>query len=570
MKRVRYVRLAALAAVLFLGACAQRSTDPVVISLDGRTVPLSELRYEYDRINGADQWQKATPEARRRFVELYADKELLVRHAEKLYGPELTGRERIIFDRWLEKQENTRYWKSWREAIPIPASVTDSLRKALSEQRYLRQAVSQNEPDARAIYAKVEKGASLETVAKEYAASKPNEDAWADVGWTFRTRLAPPIAAVLFDQLKQAGQVAPPTLTERYGWHVIELHGIRQAEAEARDAEVDLQSRRLVRGMAVSRHAEELTAAFAPKVDPVGLDPLMRHLAEMYDSLTFRTAGVQVDFQSLEPPFERFTKAELALPLVHWSGGTMSVGDFLESLRKIDLDFWPTMGDTAKIRLQIMRRMDRLAQFREAEKVKTADLPDFRTDIRRKRQELYLDRFHRENLQVYGRKITDGDVAAYWQKHGDAYRSRDLVAYAFMRFPPEDRDLAWKTYNKIQEGMEWPIATSGAHRTDPNVIIEAAGDPTDGAPFPEVTALAQKYDVGPGGKPFVTEPLELGSEFVILQIVFRSRPQTLTYDTAKPFVLRDLQRIAVEDTLKSEIGSLKKSLGMKVNLKAIS
>jgi hypothetical protein len=571
MRRVRFVvGLAVLAIVIALGACAHRAADPAVISLDGRTVPLSELRSEYDRINGLDQWQKATPEARRRFVDLYANKELLVRHAEKLYGPELTGRERIIYDRWLEKQENARYWKNWREAIPIPKSVTDSLRATLAEQRYLRQAVCQDETDAQTIYSRVRAGGDIEKVGKAYAASHPNQVAWADLGWAFRPRLATPIATVLFGQLKTVGEVAAPIRTQRYGWHVIELHGIRPADPAERDAEVDLEARRLVRGTAVANRNAETARAVGAKIDPQGLAVMMRGFAAMYDSLVHKTPGAPVDFQALEPPVERFSATELAMPLVRVSGEMMSLGGFLESLRKIDLDFWPTTGDTAKIGLQVRLRLERLQIMKDADAAKTTEAPDFQSDIRRKRQELYLDRFYREHLEVYGRKVNDADVAAFWQARGEAYRSRDLVGYSFIRFPPEDRGLATTTYNRIQEGMEWPLAASGARRADPNVIFEAQVDPTDGPPFPDVTTLALKYETGPEGRPIVTEPLELGSEFVILRILFRSHPETLTFETAKPFVLRDLQRLAVEDTLKANLDSLKKSLRLKIDSKAIA
>jgi hypothetical protein len=128
--------------------------------------------------------------------------------------------------------------------------------------------------------------------------------------------------------------------------------------------------------------------------------------------------------------------------------------------------------------------------------------------MRRKRQELYLDRFHRDHLEVYGRKITDEDVTRYWEKSGDAYRSRDLVAYGFLRFPPEAKDLATKTYNSLLGGTEWGMAATYARRADPNVLFEPRLDATDGPPYPEVTALAQKYDVKPDGSPTIPAPLE--------------------------------------------------------------
>lgn len=570
MKRSGLAFAGGLALVVLLGGCAKKSSDPVVISLEGRTVPRSELVFEYDRIHGADAWAKAGAEARRSFVDTYAQKELLVRNAEKEYGPELTGRERLIFDRWWEKQVNSLYWKTWRDAIPVPQSVVDSLRAVLKEQRYLRQAVCQDEGLAREIYQKVQAGGDFEQIVRPFVERHPDKVVWADVKWVLRTRLAEPIAVALFDKLQQPGEVAEPVHTVRYGWHVVELHDVRPAEEAARQAEADMVAHRLIRGTAVVRHSEELKKKYGGHVFAEGLDPLMRHFAAMYDSLQRNNGGATIDFQALTPPVARFSKAELALPIAKWKDGTMNVGEFLETLRKIDLDFWPTVGDTGKIRSQISRRIARLGHMIEAEAVHTADDPEFQPDVRRRRQELYLDRFHREHLAIYGERVTDADVTDYWQKHGDDYRSRDLVGYAFLRFPPEDKDLATRIHQRILTGAQWPLAASEARNVDPNVVFEGPIDPTDGPPYPDITALALQYDMQPNGQQTITEPLPLGNDWVILRITFRSHPQTLSFERAKEFVKRDLQRLAMEDTLKAAVEDLKKAFHLKINWKAIS
>jgi hypothetical protein len=444
------------------------------------------------------------------------------------------------------------------------------LRQVLKEQRYLRQVVCKDSALAFEIYRKVQAGGNIEKIGKDYAGRYRDKIAWADVKWVLRSRLAEPIAAMLFDKLQAVGQVGEPVRTQRYGWHVIELNGIRPAEQAAQQAEADLVARRIIRGTAVARYAEELTRKYAAHVDPTGLDPVMRHFEEMYDSLTNKTQGAMVDYQALAPPAERFSKTELALPLVSWSVGTMTVGEFLESLRKIDLDFWPTAGDSAKIRYQIQRRMDRLGQMREAEAARTAQDPEFQREVRRKQQELYLDRFHREHLATYGNRVTDADVAEFWKQHGEEYRSRDLVAYSFIRFPPEDKELAARISQSLVSGADWASATISARRGDPNVMIDDQSEPTDGPPFPDVTEQALKFDLQPGGRPTTTEPIPLGNDWLILRITFRARPQTLTYEGAQRFLLRDLQRVAMEDTLKIAVEELRKSLGLKINWKTIA
>lgn len=570
MRRCGVACAGALGLVLLLGGCAKQSADPAVISLEGRTVPRSELVFEYDRIHGADAWTKASADARRSFIETYAQKELLVRNAEKEYGPELTGREQLIFDRWYEKQVNSLFWKHWRDAIPIPPAVVDSLREVLKEQRYLRQAVCQDEGLAREISQKARAGADFEQTVRSYVERYPEKVVWADVKWVLRTRLADPIAVALFDTLQKPGEVSEPVKTVRYGWHVVELHDVRPAEETARAAEADMVAKRLIRGTAVMRHSEELKQKYGKRVFPEGLEPLMRHFAAMYDSIQVQNRGATVDFQALTPPVARFSPAERSLPLVEWKGGTMRVGEFLETLRKIDLDFWPTVGDTAKITSQVSRRIARLGHAEEAAAARTADDPAFQPDLRRKRQELYLDRYHRDHLAIYGERVTDADVEAFWQSHGEDYRSADLVGYHFLRFPPEDKDLAQRIHQNIMNGVEWPLATSEARRVDPNVISEGPVEPGESSQYPDVTALALKYDVQPDGQPTITEPLPLGSDWVILRITFRSHPQTLSFERARDFVKRDLQRLAMEDTLKTVVEGLKKSLHLKIDWKAVA
>ena len=550
--------------------CGTDVEDPVVISVAGRTTLLSNLASTYDRINGGPtQWDHAAYDKRKDFTQLVANKEVLVAHARAVYMDDLSGREKLIFDRWLEKKAMEEFWPKVRASIEVPAAHIASVAEEMRNERKLRQAVCRYEEDARAIFARVQGGEQLETVAQEFAERNSENTTWVDIGWVNGPNLAGPIAKALFE-LDPNGGVAPPFETERYGWHVIECNGeqrigLADVQAAADDLGTRLYQRDVVAGI-----VDSLTTYYSFEILEDGLGPVLRCFSAMYDSMNGeRRSGVNPDFQALPPPYHRFAPEDLTLPLVRWSQGIMTVGDFVETLWKVDLDYWPTTGSEEKIATQVKRRMTRWALMEEAQKAKIMEDPEFAEKIRVRRDELFLDKFYSENIKAYGMNVTEGNVRSFWDKHQNEFRSRDLVGYGFIRFPEDSRDLAWRSYEQLQAGQQWPMVASDARMTNGRVLFEPQLDPTDGAPYPDLTAVALKYEPRADGAPVYTEPQLIGDTYVILRIYVRMRPNTLDFESARQYVLRDLQRRALEDSLMSALDVIAEEHGLKVDWDAI-
>jgi len=306
------------------------------------------------------------------------------------------------------------------------------------------------------------------------------------------------------------------------------------------------------------------------KVIEENIGPLMVHFPAMYESLdTARKAGTELDYQALPPPLHRFSPEERALELVRWSGGVFTVGDFVKSLWDIDLDYWPTIGDVKKISTQVIRRMTRWAYMEVTKKAGVLEDPDFKPEIDRKIDELLLNRFHDEHLKAHADRVTDEMVARYWEANQAKYVTQDLVGYGFIRFPGDARELAQRTYEAIRGGQDWSMAANTARRQDERVVFEAMLDPTSGPPYPEITAVAMNYEPAPQGAT-ITEPVQAGGDWVLLRVYYRSHPNTLTFEVAKDFVKRDLQRLEMEDTLLEAIERLTKEFKLEVNEQALS
>ncbi|MBD3237478.1 MAG: hypothetical protein GF330_12300 [Candidatus Eisenbacteria bacterium] len=549
------------------GGCGREQGDPWVLRLADREVPLSEIVFEFNRLHGVNQWEVAPEDVRTEFVETYARKEVLVEKARQMY-PELPQREQMIFDRWLEKQAVAHFWRSFRQGIEVPESYIDSLAEVVAEERYLRHIICQYPDDAREIYAKIEGGADFEAVADEYRERNPNAIAYADVGFVNRPSLDPVIGEALFG-LSDAGAVAEPCETQRYGWHVIRCDTIRTIDPETARLRAEQIGPENYRVKVVRERVEQMQKDYNFSVVRENLGPIQRRFRAMYDSLNAdKREGKNVDYQALAPPIHRFPTEERVLPLVRWTGGEMTVGDFVNTLWKVDLDYWPTIGDANKMATQVIRRMHRWAFMEEAKKAGTLEDPEIARQMERKQDELYLDRFHEDKLRVYADQITEADVRAYWEANEEKYVSGDLVGYGFIRFPPDARDLAMRTYETVLAGTEFGMAATQARRSDERVVFEADVEPTNGPPYPELTAAAMAFEPDESG-PHVSEPVEVQGDWVIFRVYFRSHPRQLTFESAKEYVTRDVQRLAMEDSLLSMLDEYEEEFGLELNLGAI-
>jgi len=559
-------------AVLVAG-CGREAGDPVVVSLDGRTVTLSQLAAIFERVKGAEQWSTASFEDRKAFAELVAKKELLVRNARDILGDELPLREQVICDRWLEKTVQSVFWPKVRAAIEVPQAYIDSLAGEMTEERYLRHVLCRKQEMAQEIHAKISQpGADFVTIANEYANQymDTGDVLYADVGWITRPQLAPELGKMLYDDLAAEGQIGDPVETTRWGWHVLQLGGIRTREAAEAKADAEKHAETSYRSRKMQELIDKIKQDYAMEIVAENLGPLLLHFGAMHDSINaLKMQAIQPDYQSLKPPVHRFPPAERDLPLVRWSGGVMTIGDFVQSLWKVDLDFWPTTGDENKIRTQVERRFMRWMLMEEAAKRGALEDPEIQRLLANKQDELFLDAYYNKTLAVYREAVTDADVEAYWKAHEQEYLSQDLVGYGYIRFPLDLRDLAWQTYEQLQSGAQWAAAVTSAHNVDARVESEHQIDPTATGPYPQYTEVARKFAPQPDGSATITEPQEVGNEWVILRVYFRQLPNTLTFEGAAPFVRRDLQRKILEDSLAATLGTIEERYHLKINEAAL-
>jgi hypothetical protein len=539
--------------------------DPVLIRAGDRVFHLSDVEHEADRVRGEGWWDRVDRDRRLEFTNLIAKKEILVLNAIEKAGGELTPRSQIIWNRWLEKQAQNRYLEHLRRSIEIPPTVYDSVAAVMQEERFLVQVVCDDESTAREIHAGVRAGGDFDAIASDYEERMSERVHFVTVGWVTQPRLAPPIAEALF-ALEEPGAVSEPFETMRYGWHIVRYDSLRTTGLGPESPEVRAVAEPLYVSKRMRASAQEIKDKYDLRYHDECIEPIRRAFAAMYDSMNVgRSSGVAIDWQALPPPLHRFTAQERAMPFVEYSGGTLTLGDFVRDLLYVDLDYWPTIGDSAATSFKVRGRMDRWIRMREVEALDLFAEPDFARAMQRKRDELFLEQFERANLAMFRPTASEDEIRAFWDANQNRYVSRDLVGYSLLRFPAGAENLAWRTHEQILAGADFARAAGNARASNKFVIFEADLDPTSGPPYEDITALAMEYAPHEDGTPFVTQPLPLpDGDFVILRVYFRQKPNTLDFASARDFVERDLLREQIERDLLAMLDELKETYRLQV------
>jgi hypothetical protein len=558
--------IATLVALILGFGCAGED-DPVVISLQGRTVHLSKLIGEYDRIKGPGAWAGADVATRKAFADVNAKKELLLAYTAEHYGAMFNRRAQSTFDRWLGSQIGRRYGMGVRESIALSPQFVDSLAATMTEERAFLHITCRDVEDAQEIYSHYQAGGDFETVAEEHAARSPETIKVAPMKYMDHTLMPVELAEALF-ALEAPGQVAPPCETQRFGWSVVRLDSVRTVDVATKVEAAQVYAEKTYRTDKIQQHFKNLSERYAFEVVADDIDVIGRRFSALFDSVNVaRSEGHEISYHAIPPPIHRFTEEELSRTLVRWNGGSWTLREYLDSLLEVDLDFWPTSsGD--RLKGQILRRMYEWMVRQEAVADGLLEEPEFAGMIQRKREQLMLDQLYYEQSRLYGRQISDEEIRSHWEEHKNDYRTMGMVGYGFIRFPEDAEELAHRTSEELSSGTPWVNAAQNARRTDPRVEFIPMLDPTDAGTYPELTELAKAYDPRERG-PVYSEPLQSGAEWFILRVYYRSVEEVVGFDTANTLVRRDLEALALEDSLVVLLGSLEQHYSLQINEEAL-
>ncbi|MBS0639760.1 MAG: peptidylprolyl isomerase [Acetobacteraceae bacterium] len=199
------------------------ATDPVVISVDGRPVRLSEVGRIVQTLPPALRsvpYEKLFPE----IIERLADHLALVMMAKRAgleSKPDIQRDITAATDRILES--------AYLAQKAVPLVTEDAIRRRYDQLYARRPSVEEvrarhilvgTEAEARTVIDEVRKGADFATLARSTSRDSDAEKG-GDLGFLRRAEMSPNLADVAFGLAP--GEVAPDPVRNEFGWHVVKV-----------------------------------------------------------------------------------------------------------------------------------------------------------------------------------------------------------------------------------------------------------------------------------------------------------------------------------------------------------
>lgn len=215
------------------------AADPVVVSVDGRQVRLSEVGKIVQTLPPSLRdvpFDKLYPDLLDRLVDHLSLVMLAKRHGLEA-KPEVQQDIQAASDRVLEG--------AFLAQSAVPQVTEDAIRqrydqlyarRPVTEEVHARHILVATEAEARAIIGDLKQGADFVTLAR-VGSKDPDGEKGGDLGFFRRSDVSPSIADIAFGV--PPGQVAPDPVKNEFGWHVVKVEEKRQTPppsyAAARD-----------------------------------------------------------------------------------------------------------------------------------------------------------------------------------------------------------------------------------------------------------------------------------------------------------------------------------------------
>jgi peptidyl-prolyl cis-trans isomerase C len=253
-------RLAAVAVCAVLLTCVgalaqgtppQATDDPVVATVDGKPIHLSDLK---DAVQSLPENMRALPPQALypMLLDQMIDARALVSEAHK------SGLDK---DPAVQRQVTAAEDRALQTAVlskDVGPTITDAALRARydqdvagkpgEEQVHAKHILVDSEADAKKIIADLKGGADFAALAKQYSKDPSAAQQGGDLGFFKKDEMVPEFAAAAF--ALQPGQVSETPVHSQFGWHVILLVERRRAEPPSFDkARDDLRQKMIQEGV---------------------------------------------------------------------------------------------------------------------------------------------------------------------------------------------------------------------------------------------------------------------------------------------------------------------------------
>lgn len=227
-----YVPVALIAATLITATAAKRSSDPVLMTVNGKDVPVSEFVYLYEKNNK----QQAEPQTLDQYVDMFVNYKLKVADAEAA-GLDTTA---------AFQKEYVGYCNDLAKPYLTDSTVIDTLRRQIYDRMRTSRKVSHimasagRTPDERranrlrldSIRTAILNGADFGEMAVRYSYDRAAQSNRGSMGWIDPMRLPIPFSEAAYST--PVGQISEVIDDTPYGYHIIRVEDEQPSQGQVR------------------------------------------------------------------------------------------------------------------------------------------------------------------------------------------------------------------------------------------------------------------------------------------------------------------------------------------------
>ncbi len=547
--------LLAIVFALVITAC-QRTQDPIVARVGNRVIKLSEFEQDFSRNKTPNYIKTTTFKERKDHLLSMVERTLKIADA---YSRNYDRLPAVVQP--VEREMDQRLFSSFVEKKVVDRLVTekdiqDYWRKSSVQLRVRhillvvpRDADEKQEADVRRrawqLRDRILQGESFFDVAKNFSQDHMSSSKGGDLGFIRWGEGGYDDAFFEAAFALKEGEVSTPVRTQR-GYHILRVEGKQISglgeyeQAKDRIKEQLAKTKQPQLEQEYYRLAAELERRYKVEYDSTAMAALVAKLTQVRAD----TSAVAPEDRDVErDQFAALTPADHRVALARYVGGTVSVGEVVNTLRRYPARRQPRLTSVEMVKDWTSRILWRQLFLKEARREKYHLTPE----MKRTRQQLLERSMLQHITDEMVRKqmnLTEESYRSYFEAHRENYKNpaRAKVQEIFV----SDRKLAEQLLRRIRAGESFSrLARQYTERTSVRNQDGVLGY-ISARQYGNVGQTALNMAVGQ-----VSDIIPMGPKFSIIKVLDREEESLKTYEQAQYDVQRDLRR-QEEERLKNQ------------------
>ena len=409
-----------------------------------------------------------------------------------------------------------------------------------------------SESTAQDVLNKLKSGANFEELAAQYSTDPSAKRNQGDLGWFTWGSMVDNFQEAAFRM--KAGEVSAPVKTD-FGYHIIKVVDRRKVEhqpsyAEAKDQIRNLIIERRKRTLLVA-YADELKKKYPITVEKPTCDFILKKLEYTYPDTISGRPRWRNNFD-----INQLSKEEKDLVLGRYTGGQMTIGEYLVNLRRVPPDKQPDFDkeDSLKEMIFQMAFMNILTLEARAEGLENT--PEYKDKLS-KFKELAMADVMRNDSIPYGAEVNEGELQEYYDSHPADFTSP--LRFHLVEIQVADSGMALKYRSTLRTEQQFKdIAARETLRPGKRI---GGGDlgVMSRAQYPELFDAVANLKVGD-----IAGPIRSLGRFSVVFVKERLEPELQPFNLVKGRIVEVMNKVKGDSLYGDWIKDMRKRITIEV------